>query len=88
VAWAPTRGIASVELQVDNEPFREAVLADQLSTDTWRQWAYQWDATPGRHRLRVRATDGSGQVQDERIRPPMPNGATGYHTVSVDVSGG
>jgi DMSO/TMAO reductase YedYZ molybdopterin-dependent catalytic subunit len=86
VAWAPTRGIAKVEVQVDDGPWREATLADALSGDTWRQWVYPWHATPGEHRLRVRATDGTGALQDGRDQPPGPSGATGYHTISVVVA--
>ena len=87
VAWAPTRGIAKVEVQIDGGPWHEASLADALSTDTWRQWVYRWEATPGQHRLRVRATDGTGALQDGHDQPPGPSGATGYHTVDVDVTG-
>ena len=86
VAWAPTRGISRVEVQVDDNAWHEAVLAQALSADTWRQWIYQWNAPSGGHRLRVRATDGTGQLQDERVHPPMPDGATGYHTVHLEVS--
>ena len=65
--------------------YETARMADTLSTDTWRQWSYLWDATPGRHRLRVRATDGTGAPQDGNDQPPGPGGATGYHTINVDV---
>jgi DMSO/TMAO reductase YedYZ molybdopterin-dependent catalytic subunit len=86
VAWAPTRGIAAVEVQIDEGPWQEAALADALSTDTWRQWVYRWGATPGQHRLRVRATDGKAVVQDGHDQPPGPSGATGYHTINVTVT--
>jgi len=85
VAWAPTRGIACVEVLVDDGPWTEATLGDQLSVDTWRQWVHMWDAGPGRHRLQVRATDGTGQLQEGRDHPPLPDGATGYHTIYVEV---
>ena len=73
-------------MQVDEGAWHEAMLADALSTDTWRQWVYHWDATPGDHRLRVRATDGAGALQDAHDQPPGPSGATGYHTVNVAVT--
>jgi hypothetical protein len=53
--------------------------------DTWRQWLVMWDASPGDHQLQVRATDGTGSVQPAEHAPPFPNGATGYHTVWVQV---
>jgi hypothetical protein len=86
VAWAPTRGIAKVEVQIDSDPWQPARLADALSADTWRQWVYTWDAVPGTHHLRARATDGTGVLQDERDRPPEPGAATGYHAIWVTVT--
>lgn len=83
VAWAPTRGISRVEIQVDEAPWAEAQLAEALTDDTWRQWRFPWQAPPGRHVLRVRATDGRGETQTARFSRPGPNGATGYHTVRV-----
>ncbi len=87
VAWAPTRGISKVELQVDSQPWAVANLAAPLSNDTWRQWAFPWKATPGRHLIRVRATDGQGQTQSSVNAEPLPNAATGYHTVEVTIPG-
>jgi hypothetical protein len=45
-----------------------------------------WDATPGQHELQVRATDGTGTLQEELRSRPAPDGARGFHTVSVSVS--
>ena len=63
----------------------EATLAAQDTIDTWRQWYYRWDATPGPHTLQVRATDQSGYTQTAAVHGPPPSGATGYHTVKVTV---
>jgi DMSO/TMAO reductase YedYZ molybdopterin-dependent catalytic subunit len=87
VAWAPTRGISKVEVQVDTAPWGVARLADAISADTWRQWSFPWTATPGHHLVRVRATDGQGKTQTAVNAEPLPNAATGYHTVSVDIPG-
>jgi hypothetical protein len=62
-------------------------LADAISADTWRQWSFPWSASPGHHLIRVRATDGQGQTQTAVNAEPLPNAATGYHTVSVDIPG-
>ncbi len=86
VAWAPHRGINAVEVQVDNEPWRPAQLATAINSNTWRQWRYQWQATEGTHQIRVRATDGMGAVQTADEAPPPPNGASGYHTIVVQVA--
>jgi len=85
VAWAPTRGIAKVEVQVDDGPWMVASLGPEVSMSTWRQWWVSWDATSGSHTIRVRATDGDGQIQTSDLADVAPNGATGWHTVDVDV---
>ena len=86
VAWAQHTGIAKVELQVDGGAWAEATLAGTVSTDTWRQWHYTWQATPGTHALRVRATDKSGYTQTGEPRPPAPDGATGWHSIQVTIA--
>ena len=85
VAWAQTVGISKVEVAIDDGDFIEAELADELSVDTWRQWKSNWDATPGRHRLTVRATDSNGQLQTDTRADPFPNGASGWMSIFVDV---
>jgi DMSO/TMAO reductase YedYZ molybdopterin-dependent catalytic subunit len=85
VAWAQHTGVARVEVRIDDEPWREATLADDVSDDTWRQWTLTWNATPGEHRITVRATDKSGYTQTETVRPVAPDGATGWHSRLVRV---
>lgn len=85
VAWAMHRGIKRVEVRIDEGPWMEAMLADEPTVDTWRQWKYVWDATPGRHRAWVRATDGAGVTQTEVIAASDPDGATGWDSVSFNV---
>ena len=86
VAWAPTRGISAVEVQVDDGPWARADLAPATSDLTWVQWLYRWPASGGRHQLTVRALDGTGAVQSAERHEPAPSGATGYHSVRVDVT--
>jgi DMSO/TMAO reductase YedYZ molybdopterin-dependent catalytic subunit len=85
VAWAPTRSIDRVEVRIDDEPWQRARLSGELSDNAWVQWLYEWDAAPGQHHLQVRATDGNGDTQTSESAPPAPSGATGHHTVTVDV---
>ncbi|MBB1482654.1 sulfite oxidase [Tessaracoccus sp. MC1865] len=85
VAWAPTRGIEMVEVSIDGGPWKEARLAASLSVDTWRQWVYEWDATPGSHTIAVRASDGLGDTQTDVRTPVAPDGASGHHTIEVRV---
>ena len=86
VAWAPVRGIEAVEVRVDDGPWEAAVLADALGVACWRQWLYRWDATAGEHEISVRATDGSGAIQTDERTGVVPDGATGHHTILVEVT--
>lgn len=85
VAWAQHRGIDRVEVQVDDGPWRDAELSRARSVDTWRQWAVRWNARPGEHTVRVSATDGEGQRQTKRRQDSYPNGATGWHEITITV---
>ncbi len=85
VAWAQQRGVARVEVQVDDGPWTEAELAGEYSRDTWRQWRLVWRATSGTHTLRVRATDAAGSTQTSDRAEPFPDGATGWHSKVVTV---
>ncbi|HEX6656239.1 MAG TPA: molybdopterin-dependent oxidoreductase, partial [Candidatus Limnocylindria bacterium] len=87
VAWAPDRGIERVEVQIDDGAWNAAEMSTPISDATWVQWLYRWDATPGDHRIAVRATDGTGAVQTDEITRPAPDGARGHHTIQVNVSG-
>jgi DMSO/TMAO reductase YedYZ molybdopterin-dependent catalytic subunit len=84
IAWAPDRGVSKVEVAIDGQ-WRDARLSKPISDATWVQWVTDWTTTPGRHTIQVRATDGDGVVQEERSSPPAPDGARGWHTVSVNV---
>nr|MDP9494851.1 molybdopterin-dependent oxidoreductase [Actinomycetota bacterium] len=87
VAWAPHRGISKVEVQLgDLADWLEAELSESLSDNSWRQWSIEWEAPVGSHVLRVRATDGEGNLQTDEIVPPAPNGATGWHTIETVVA--
>ncbi|MFI9064289.1 molybdopterin-dependent oxidoreductase [Streptomyces sp. NPDC053429] len=83
VAWAQHRGITRVEIRIDDGPWQDTDLAPQANTDTWRQWSYPWNPTPGGHHLTVRATDGTGQAQTEQRTRTIPDGASGWHSVFV-----
>jgi DMSO/TMAO reductase YedYZ molybdopterin-dependent catalytic subunit len=85
VAWAQHRGIDKVEVRVDGGRWSAARLADVPSTDTWRQWVWEWDATSGPHDIEVRATDSTGATQPEQRAAPFPSGATGWHSTAVTV---
>lgn len=85
-AWAQQRGIAAVEVRIDDGDWREAELGAEVTEDTWVQWSLRWeDASPGDHSIMVRATDGEGEVQTEERANPAPDGSSGWHTVRCTV---
>jgi DMSO/TMAO reductase YedYZ molybdopterin-dependent catalytic subunit len=85
VAWAQHKGVAAVEVRVDAGPWQQARLAAVPDMDTWRQWVWEWDATPGSHVLEARATDATGYTQTAVQAQPPPNGASGYPSAAVAV---
>jgi len=86
VAWAQTRGISAVEVQLDDGPWQPCELGTALNDDTWRQWAFRWSPTAtGRSSIRCRATDGDGVIQTDERTEPLPNGASGHHQIVVFV---
>jgi len=86
VAWAPNIGIAAVEISIDDGEWQSAELGEPLSDNAWRQWYVDWDAPIGRHSIAVRATDNSGYTQTAELKSPQPDGATGQHTIAVNVA--
>ncbi|WP_346926548.1 molybdopterin-dependent oxidoreductase [uncultured Arthrobacter sp.] len=85
VAWAQHTGIGRVELRVNRGAWQQAELAPGISKDTWYQWKLALPLTPGQYEVQVRATDLNGAPQVEDRAPVAPSGATGLHTVRVDV---
>jgi DMSO/TMAO reductase YedYZ molybdopterin-dependent catalytic subunit len=85
VAWAQTRGVARVEVRVDDGDWQEAELAPAVGDASWVPWRMPYEAAPGRHRVTVRATDGDGQVQTEERTGVAPDGASGWHAIVFTV---
>ena len=85
VAWAPLSGVKTVEVSFDSGPWQECNLGVSLSGESWSQWAYKWDAKPGKYEIKVRAIDNNGVVQSSNLASPAPNGAEGYDQISVRV---
>lgn len=83
VAWAPGRGIALVEIEIDGSgEWLPAELSEPLSDEAWVQWRAEVSLDPGgRHQVAVRATDGDGATQTPIVTDVAPDGATGHHTV-------
>ncbi len=90
VAFAGIRGIQKVEVSTDDgATWRAAeIIADPSpATDwSWVLWRLPWTPSPGAYTLAVRATDGTGQVQPAAETATLPDGATGYHRITVGVA--
>jgi DMSO/TMAO reductase YedYZ molybdopterin-dependent catalytic subunit len=83
VAWAQTRGIARVEVRVDDEDWADAELSPEVDADVWRQWVLPYDFRAGPHTVTVRATSTDGEVQTDDRAAPFPAGASGWHSIRV-----
>ena len=85
VAFAGDRGISAVEVSLDaGTTWSEAELEPPPSPLTWRRWRFDLDAEDAADgRLTVRGIDGEGRVQEQAVAPPHPDGASGYHAVSL-----
>ncbi|WP_431877581.1 molybdopterin-dependent oxidoreductase [Amycolatopsis sacchari] len=82
VAWAQHTGIDQVEVRLDNGPWQRAILSREITVDTWRMWWAELSVTPGAHQISCRAKDKRGYVQTAERAGTVPDGATGWHTIS------
>jgi DMSO/TMAO reductase YedYZ molybdopterin-dependent catalytic subunit len=58
--------LKSVELRVDNGPWRSARMDSANTQYSWKFFTYEWtDLAPGDHTIVSRATDSNGVVQPE-----------------------
>jgi hypothetical protein len=85
VAWAQTRGIHNVEVRLDHGAWQPAELSTEVSVDTWRMFRLRGRWSSGAHVAEVRATDKSGYTQTADRAAPIPDGATGWHSVQFSV---
>jgi Mo-co oxidoreductase dimerisation domain len=86
IAFAGDRGISKVEVSTDGGgTWKSASIKDPLSKYTWVLWTAGFTpaAARGNYTVIVRATDKRGTVQTAEIRPPFPDGATGYHMIKI-----
>ncbi|GIH73182.1 hypothetical protein Mth01_54350 [Sphaerimonospora thailandensis] len=78
-AFAGERLIDAVHYRVDDGPWQAAEIGTRQEAGAWVRWQFRWDAQPGDHVIRVRATDDRGRTQPEHT----PWNALGYCQHSV-----
>jgi len=89
VAFAGARGIAKIEVSVDGgKNWQDGTIRKPLGPYSWVLWTANPSLTEGDHQVLVRATDGTGTTQPQIARPPLPDGASGWHTISVRAANG
>ena len=81
MAWSQHTGIGAVQVSLDGGPWQSAELGNADTVDSWAQWSTTLTVEPGKHSLRVRATDTDGQVQTGVVADVLPDGASGWHEV-------
>lgn len=87
IAFGGPHTIVKVELSFDGgRSWAPASIEPPLSPYSWVIWNYTWQPPKrGKYQVVVRATDASGRLQIADIVRPMPDGASGYHTIVADV---
>jgi sulfane dehydrogenase subunit SoxC len=74
-SWSGGAAIARVEYALDGDPqWRPTQLVGPNLPGAWTCWRFAWNARPGTHELRIRATDVLGNVQ----HTATPWNALGY----------
>jgi hypothetical protein len=87
VAFSGNLGISEVDVSLDGgKTWQAATLKRPLSQLTWVLWEIAWVPRPGDYTIVARAIDMQGNVQSPLEEPTLPNGASGYHTISVSAA--
>lgn len=88
IAFGGPHSIRKVQLSFDQEKtWIDADIEPPLSPFSWVVWNFDWVAPQaGKHMVAVRAVDSANQVQTAEITRPQPSGATGLHTIVMNVT--
>ncbi len=85
LAWAQNTGIDEVEVRLNGGAWQRAELSAEVANQAWRMWRKIVELGPGSYTAEVRATDRSGYTQTDHRADPVPDGATGWHSVGFEV---
>jgi DMSO/TMAO reductase YedYZ molybdopterin-dependent catalytic subunit len=88
-AIANQTGVKKVEISTDGgKRWDQAqIFSNPKPNLVWAFWKYVWVNPPkGRRDIEVRATDGNGNLQGSFYTGEWPDGASGYHQITVEVT--
>ena len=88
VAFAGDQGISRVQVSTNGgTTWHDATITYPGTKLSWAHWRYDWQPDrSGEHHWVVRARNGSGKLQTAHERGITPQGATGYHKLTVRVA--
>jgi DMSO/TMAO reductase YedYZ molybdopterin-dependent catalytic subunit len=87
IAFAGARRVSGVELSWDGgRSWKPAELQPEFSPYAWRFWRLSASIPAGHYDVKVRARDGDGTLQASKSAPTLPNGADGYHSITLDLA--
>jgi len=66
-AYAGEDTIRGVAYSIDDAPWQPAELLGPSTPGLWASWRFDWDAPPGSHQIRIRATDQHGRSQPDSV---------------------
>ncbi|MGH8902612.1 MAG: molybdopterin-dependent oxidoreductase [Egibacteraceae bacterium] len=67
-SWSGQGRIAKVEYRLDDgREWRPAQLHEPNIPLAWARWSFAWDARPGEHSIRIKATDDRGNTQPDTV---------------------
>ncbi len=91
VALSAAQGVSKVEVSTDGGATWQTATLHLPPKDpalTWVLWTFDWNpSSRGAYRILARAYDGNGVPQDSSAAPPFPNGASGYDSITLYVTG-
>ena len=86
VAWAGLAGVDRVEVSTDDgETWQLAEITARPGDYAWAVWRLDWAPGMGTYDLVVRLIDRTGVTQPDTGDAPIPDGATGWHRITVGV---
>ncbi len=87
VAFSGNKWISQVNVSEDGgKTWQQATLKQPFSELTWVLWELPWQPkAAGTYSIVAYAVDKEGNVQNPQLADALPDGASGYHTVTVQV---